>query len=355
MNRTDRRIQIKPLWIISVVIAVVVMLSAKYRYRSGEIDYHNSDATWHALLTIEAYNETPISQHLFLPIVTLGDLEDKFIPWGATIPDDEGNYYYTSFSPMGYFLPWLFIKMCRLPVNETSLYIFNTFLFALSACLLVWLLALVYRDNKNRTLLCLTGGLIYAMLPELLHGMGIVYWHQSILQVTLLLQIIAYYQYAVLKNNRYQALFYILAFLNPYTEWTGYLANVGFAIAEIVINWKSNWKKGFSRAFILGLITVASLFVFCAHYLLRTDAKAFFLASKERFLVRNIATNIPMLRLIKGYLASFRYAWVLLLVLAIWNVIKKRKIEMRGGIMSRYGIPCAGKPYYETARCLLFL
>ncbi len=73
------------------------------RCRSGEIDYLDSDATWHTLLTIECYNETPISQHLFLPIVSMGGEDNKWISWGATIPDKEGNYYYTSFSPAGYF------------------------------------------------------------------------------------------------------------------------------------------------------------------------------------------------------------------------------------------------------------
>lgn len=50
-----------------VIGVLIVLFSAMARYKSGEIDYLNSDATWHTLLTIEAYNETPISQHLFLP------------------------------------------------------------------------------------------------------------------------------------------------------------------------------------------------------------------------------------------------------------------------------------------------
>ena len=62
----------------------------------------------------------PASEHAFLPIVSLGGDENKYIPWGATIPDEEGNYYYTSFSPAGYFVPWLFIKVFRLEICEKS-------------------------------------------------------------------------------------------------------------------------------------------------------------------------------------------------------------------------------------------
>lgn len=116
------------------IILVVIMVSI-IKFRGGEINYLDSDATWHTLLTMQAYDETPISQHKFLPIVSLGGVDNKGISWGATIPDKEGNFYYTSFSPAGFVLPYLFIKVFRLPINEKSLYYFNTLLFAISAVL----------------------------------------------------------------------------------------------------------------------------------------------------------------------------------------------------------------------------
>ena len=119
------------LLLIATAILMTISVSA-FKYRSGEINYYNSDATWHTLLTVEAYNETPISEHLFLPIITLGSQDDKYITWGATLPDEKGNYYYTSFSAAGYFLPWLFMRIFKLPVTEQSLYLFNSFLFAVS-------------------------------------------------------------------------------------------------------------------------------------------------------------------------------------------------------------------------------
>ena len=47
------------------------------KFRGGEINYLDSDATWHTLLTMQAYDETPISQHKFLPIVSLGGVDNK--------------------------------------------------------------------------------------------------------------------------------------------------------------------------------------------------------------------------------------------------------------------------------------
>lgn len=60
---------------ICVFAVVLVVFLTVFRYRSGDIEYWNSDATWHTLLTVRCYDEAPISQHLFLPIVTMGGEE----------------------------------------------------------------------------------------------------------------------------------------------------------------------------------------------------------------------------------------------------------------------------------------
>ncbi len=122
----------KAIFVVALSMAALALCVSAYKFREGEIDYRNSDATWHTLLTIEAYNETPMSDHLFLPLVSLGREEDKYIPWGGGVPDKNGNYYYISFSPAGYALPWLFMKVLSLPVNEKSLYLFTQ---ACSCCL----------------------------------------------------------------------------------------------------------------------------------------------------------------------------------------------------------------------------
>lgn len=54
------------------MIIIITVTVSFVKYRGGEVNYLNSDATWHTLLTMEAYEETPISVHKFLPIVSLG-------------------------------------------------------------------------------------------------------------------------------------------------------------------------------------------------------------------------------------------------------------------------------------------
>ena len=321
------------LFAVIIIILLMTIAVSVVKFREGEIDYYNSDATWHTLLTIRAYDETPISDHLFLPIVSLGDEDDKGISWGSTLPDNRGNYYYTSFSPAGYFFPWLFLKLVKLPVDEMGLYVFNTFLFVLSAILLVYLLNLIYKDEKYRYFLCLAGGLCYISAPEILHGMGIVYWHQSLMQVTLLLQTIMFYKYITDDSRISRYLFYILAVVNPYIEWTGYVANVGFALAELIRYWEVDRKRGFLKAIVLGMLTILSFGLFSAHYLLRVDASAFFDVLKSRFMARNVTTTTALTSVFGSYYKSFMYLWVLLLFLLIYCFVKNGKLELKQGLL----------------------
>ena len=153
------------------------------------------------------------------------------------------------------------------------------------------------------------------------------------MQVTLLLQFYSYYRYAIKKNKKARWTFYFTAFINPYIEWTGYVANVGFAIAELIVNYKESKISGFKKAIILEFITVLSFGVFCDHYLLRTDTGTFFLALKNRFMARNVTTSVLLTDVIGGYLKSFLYLWVVLLILTIWVFIKKGNVEIRDGIL----------------------
>lgn len=294
----------------------------------------NSDATWHTLYTVQAYSETPIREHLFLPIVSLGDASDKHISWGATIPDKNGNYYYTSFSPAGYFLPWLFMRAFRLPVDERSLYLFNTVLYAASSALWVVILYMLYEREKWRDAVCLVGLVSYLCVPEVLHGMGVVYWHQSVMQVTFLMQLSCYLMARKTEKRPWRAGFYLLAFLNPYIEWTGFVANVGFAISDVILCWKTRWRVDFLRVLALGGVSIASLGCFLLHYMLRVDARALLQTMMSRFMARNVTSEVSATNLATGYLTSFLYLWLLAAVLLVWTLWHNRRVELR----ERHGV-----------------
>lgn len=313
-------------YICITAILLTVIVVAIVRYPNTEVNYLNSDATWHTLLTIEAYNETPISEHYFLPIVSLGEQRDKGISWGSTISDEKGNYYYTSFSPMGYVLPYLFIKIFSLPISESSLYIFNTLLLLISCVVIYLLLSEIFSDRKQY-LIMYAVFVAYILSPEIMHGMGLVYWHQSLMQVFLPLQILFYSKFIKNEKKKYGYLTLLMCLINPYTEWTGYVANGGLFIAELIRNRKQKGIKKISKALSLGICTVLSFVIFCGHYLLVTDMSDFFNALKNRFLARNATTNTQWSLLFTGYWSSFAALITLVCILCIVCIYKKQSFR----------------------------
>ena len=154
--------------------------------------------------------------------------------------------------------------------------------------------------------------------------MGVVYWHQSLMQVTLLLQIILYYQYLHSDSQKHFCFFLILALINPYIEWTGYVANVGFALAELMRYREKGWKSAFASATWLGILTILSFALFCVHYLLRVDAAAFFDVLRARFGARNVTSSVSLTKLFCGYIRSFKFAVLLLVIFLLWGYTKNK-------------------------------
>lgn len=318
--------------LLCLAAVLLVAALAVIRYPKREVEFRNGDATWHVLLTVEAYNETPIPEHLFLPLVNLGGADNKFVPWGSTAQDVYGNRYYTSFSPAGFFFPWLFMRVFHLPVNVRSLYIFNTVLFAAAAVVWIFFLLQVYAGQRERYWLAALGLVIFVMVPELLHGMGFVYWNQSLLQVTLPMQMIAFLRMRKTGSRGASAAFYLLALANPYIEWTGYVANVGFALAGLLAGGKKELKRSFGRALLLGGVTVLSGLLFLLHYSLRTDIKTVLRLMRARSEARSLDGS-PVLsqlyHLLDGYLHAFGFVWPLLFVLLVLTLAVRGRLELK--------------------------
>lgn len=310
---SQRRWERPLLVLLAAACALVLSLC---RDPGGDINYYNSDATWHVLMTMECYDETPASVHHFLPIVTMGEPGDKGIPWGATVPDRQGNYYYTSFSPAEFALPYFFVKLFHLPIAENSLHLFNGLLFLASASLFALLVWEVFRQERYRLFLAGTAAAAYLCAPELLHGMGVVYWAQSVMQLTLLIQLYAYYRWVEYGSRRAYVLFLAMCLANPYIEWTGYVANGGYMLCELARG-RRDLLRAAGRFLLPGAVTILSFLLFSLHFMSVLSPEAYADALVGRFVVRSALTADPLGKVFLGYLSSFLFLWPLLAVLLV--------------------------------------
>lgn len=311
---------------IYLVVLLLAVLSIIVRYpKVNTYNYYNSDATSHTLLTVKSYAETPISVHKFLPINTLGGEENKYIYNGPSLVfDEEGNSYYTSFSSIGFMIPYLFIKFFRIPYNEQSLYIFNSIIYILSMFGSIKLFRSIFRDKIEGSTITILVALLYLFQIEVMHSQGISFWVHSIFQLLLIYQI---YFFVNIEKRNSRILFWIMCLVMPYIEWTGYISNIGFAIAcllgrkikisrdEIIIN-----IKAVLRVLLIISLTICSLLIFVVHFSSVIGREEFLEQLISRFMARNTLVSISISELVIGYFRSYGYLLVILIVLLIFTM-----------------------------------
>lgn len=291
------------LYFIIILFLVIIRIPKESAY------YKDCDATYHTLLTMKCYDETPKSIHKFLPIVSLGEVEDKNISWGECVKDDNGNYYYTSFSSAGFVLPYLFVKLLHLPINIYSLYAFNSLIYIITYILITFIFCKLFSKYLNKDIIILFTTLIYLFQLEVMHSLGVIYWSQSIFHLLIATQFILFMNY---KNKIAKTFFFIMCLIMPYVEWTGYITNIGFSIIIFLkqMKQKSENDKSFFKIYresiLIIVLTLLSFGIFSMHYLLNIDFNDYILALKNRFFARNFTNSeISIIDLLKGYLYSY--------------------------------------------------
>lgn len=323
--------------ILVICFFVAFFLSAVLRSPYQSEGFSMSDATYHVLLTMEAYDETPSSVHHWLPLQTYDGEFNKFINNGPSLLQDKfGNNYYVSFSPIGFYLPYFFCKLFHLPLNINSLYLFNCLLMFLSALLLGILIYLIYKD-----IVCgFFAASIYIFVPEVLYSQGIVYWHHSLSQVFLFSQAILFVLLFIERNNQRKRIkqlllfvaFYTVSFLYPYSEWTGFISNIGFALGILIFDlciesdkYKKNKRLSISLRAIGNIIGLAATTLFSAvYYLWRFKAVATVKDILDTMNSRmNARSQSGIVELILGYIDSFMPLLIVIVVCLVISIIFK--------------------------------
>lgn len=299
---------------LTAAICLLAVFLASCFYRGSAVDkkFALSDATYHVLLTMQAYEDSGLSVHSLLPIQTYGAEYNKHINNGPSlIQDKNGNSFYVSFSPMGFYAPYLFCKLLGLPLTVSSIYIFNCLLMLVSASLCARLVYIVFR----RVEFAGVAFVAYIFIPEVMFTQGIVYWHHSLSQVFLLLQLVLFHKlvFGNPKNKLiWQSLFLAVSFIYPYIEWTGFISNVGFAIC-IFLNGFLIERAGdrnriaynhvvSSKMIVLGAVTAAALAYFLWRFSKIAPASQIISSLSGRANSRSAAGYANLFR---GYFDSF--------------------------------------------------
>jgi len=304
------------------IVSLVIKKDEIYK----NIGAPNIEAPYHVLHTVNAYIKNDISQHYFLPTVTLENELDKFIPWGATVPDAQGNYFYTSFTSTTFVLPYLYFKITGAELNIQNLVKFN-YLLQFTSIILIFLLLrkINFIASQNNFLSNMASFLatvfIFIFSTEFLISFGLGYWAHSISQILIILQLCIFISIQQDGfNHRKLVLLGFVSIVFCYTEWTGF-SITGLISLYFLYLYIRNKNKDNLKIFIalISSIIIGGLLI-VAHYGFVIGFENLFNALYSRFSARSAGRIGSVLWLIIGYVKSYG---LYLLIIPITYVILK--------------------------------
>lgn len=322
-----------PVTYATIIIAILLFIS--FQLRKDDFNEQkaatNIAASYHTLLTVKSLDQSPASDHYFLPTVSLGGAENKGIPWGVTVPTPKGDYIYTSFYTPAFMAPYAWFKLLGQDSTTTNLAHFN-FLISSATTFLLFLLCYRLLISTGVTPRSSAAGSLIAVFitifsREALTSGGLIYWAQSLYQPILVASLICLHVYlsaAIDKVRSWAAwLLVALAFIGALTEWTGFVFNGG---ATLLLWLHKNSRQG-NRKLATGIVlaTILSVVVIVLHISAAVGFSPTIEALTERFFARSTSAG-SIKDLLEGYWISFGLFLPLLLVAIVFLIKFKSKI-----------------------------
>jgi hypothetical protein len=308
------------LGLLSLVVMIALAVAVKERDIRNPTGAQNLEATYHALLTIESLRQNTIRDHWLLPTVTLGQESDAFIPWGATVPTKSGDYIYTSFTPPGFLFPYTVFEIFDLQPTVKNLARFNMIIGAtVGFALYLLILRLLYQlgwSPRTAIIAALTGVSIALFSREAFLATGIIYWPHAFYQIIFVASVHLVFNILTQRVDGRDWLIssrilLALLFLGAWTEWTGYVFNMGLVVILWFQNINSELRKFALKAIV---VTTAAGVVTLLHYGLAVGFQEALHAFIGRFFARSTQAG-SFSELISGY--GLSYGLYLLIVLVI--------------------------------------
>ncbi|MEZ4699558.1 MAG: hypothetical protein R2834_04445 [Rhodothermales bacterium] len=247
--------------------------------------------TAHVLTTLTIWSEEGISTYGYNPVYTFDTPADRHVKsLTSGIVDEAGNYYYVSYPPLTFLLPYAAFSLLHVEPGVLAIRIWSLLLHAITAIMVYALVASIYGIRLRDGLFppALIAYAIYLFMPMALKHHLNSYFADMLVQ-PLWLGCIWYafqlYEREKLGLTGYVWGFALLNFLAVYTEWLGvFSAFVLFVFA--LVRWRSDPR--YLRVLIaIAVSTALALGLAVVQYSTIAGLDGFIDASIERFTVRS--------------------------------------------------------------------
>jgi hypothetical protein len=212
----------------------------------------NGKFTWmsaHVLNTMKVWEKGGGPQEFhYAPVYTYPEEGNKHIPLGRLpgLFDAQGNYYYVSYPPGGFLVPYYFFEALDWEKDIQHMRYFALFLHVLSALLFLLLLKQLCTPLGISPLTMLLGGLLpFLFAMVYLHYFLHFYFADLLFLPVFLLQCLAIVFWERNNKSTLVMLFitFFLFFIGAFIDWMGWITVGVFCCLVIHRSWKSKNVK----------------------------------------------------------------------------------------------------------------
>ena len=205
--------------ILFVAIAIITSIGIRWNFIGQPLSYHQEYISAHTLSTLKIWDEVGIKNCGYNLIFTFPGKGNKNINNLGGVVDTAGNYFYVSYPPLGFYLPWATFKILHVEASVISIEIFSLFNEAFCVLLLFFIILQLYPESKNKYWIAAFSSVFYIFTPSTLWFHCNVYFVDMMSQTFFLLFINSFIFYLKKPNILRFLTAMLVMFLFSYTEW----------------------------------------------------------------------------------------------------------------------------------------
>lgn len=272
-----------------IILLFVISILARMAYLNRPLSNHHEWLTSTVLIHERIWYEQGGLKYKFCPPLTFENKADKNIANAASNHKDaSGSYYYTSYPPFAYILPYLIFRLFNIYPSALSLQIFNLFFHFISAIFIFLIIVLLTREHyqKRLNIPAIIGYAIYMFAPATMWYQSNVYMADMFVQPLFIMEIYLFLKLILSKDKKpiYLVFLGIVNLLAIYTEWLGLL--LAFAICFYALL-KIKKKEMRTILYVVAATAIASLTLTVWQYSQIDGLNAFIQASVGKYVARS--------------------------------------------------------------------
>ncbi|MFN3342205.1 MAG: hypothetical protein ACK40M_05880 [Flavobacteriales bacterium] len=223
-----------------LLLAFVVSVFVRMPNFNQPLGRHHEWITAHTLLTLKIWEHGGGPEnYYFSPVYIFEGEQNKNIGILGGVSDKKRDFYYVSYPPFAFILPYYALKVVGAPMSVASIQVFG-FALHLFTALVFYLLLLTVFNRKFREGVFLPAVIGYLFY---LFSAGNLWFHSNVYFVDVLIQFFVFVQLLLFLKIRksefgnkkwHWILFFAVNFIAIYTEWLGLFVAFVFGLITVV-------------------------------------------------------------------------------------------------------------------------